>query len=183
MVNTEPMTQRVELATVRDRLDLDGLVTDYAVALDDGDWAAYRRLFTPDGRADHRGAGGIEGDSGTVAAWLAERFSGFPVRQHLFVNRRVRLRTWEGDTGDTAEVRTDYVSPVCRGGGGAHRRARPAERRTVRVHGGAHPRRLAAEPGRRAGDVAAPDRRTAGRCDRLNPRPAGSRTHTGGITG
>ncbi|NUV53867.1 nuclear transport factor 2 family protein [Streptomyces coelicolor] len=117
MVNTEPMTQRVELATVRDRLDLDVLVTDYAVALDDGDWAAYRRLFTPDGRADHRGAGGIEGDCGTVAAWLAERFSGFPVRQHLFVNRRVRLRTWEGDTGDTAEVRTDYVSPVCRGGG------------------------------------------------------------------
>ena len=52
-----------------------------------------------------------------VAAWLADRFSRFPVRQHLFVNRRVRLGTWERDTGDTAEVRTDYVSPACRGGG------------------------------------------------------------------
>ncbi len=81
MVNTEPMTQRVELATVRDRLALDGLVTDYAVAVDDGDWAAYRRLFTADGRADYRGAGGIEGDA-----------------------------------GDTAEVRADYVSPASRGG-------------------------------------------------------------------
>jgi hypothetical protein len=104
MVKTEPMTQRVELATVRDRLDLDGLVTDYAVAVDDGDWAGYRRLFTPDGRADYRGTGGVEGDAGAVAAWLADRFSRFPVRQHLFVNRRVRLGTWERDTGDGAAV-------------------------------------------------------------------------------
>ncbi|CAM5360451.1 SnoaL-like domain-containing protein OS=Streptomyces albaduncus OX=68172 GN=FHS32_002243 PE=4 SV=1 [Streptomyces griseoloalbus] len=116
MVNTEPMTQRVELATVRDRLALDGRVTDYAVAVDDGDWAAYRRLFTADGRADHRGAGGIEGDAGTVAGWLAERSAEFPVRQLLLVNRRVRLGTWEGDAGDTAEVRADYVSPASRGG-------------------------------------------------------------------
>lgn len=117
MVNTEPMTQRVEFATVRDRMDLDGLVTDYAAAVDDGDWAAYRRLFTPDGRADYRTAGGVEGDAQAVAGWLAERCAKFPVRQHLFVNRRVLLGTWERDTGDTAEVRTDYVSPASRGGG------------------------------------------------------------------
>ncbi len=117
MVNTEPMTQRVEFATVRDRMDLDGLVTDYAAAVDDGDWAAYRRLFAPDGRADYRTAGGVEGDAQAVAGWLAERCAEFPVRQHLFVNRRVLLGTWERDTGDTAEVRTDYVSPASRGGG------------------------------------------------------------------
>ncbi|MEV5267811.1 nuclear transport factor 2 family protein [Streptomyces werraensis] len=111
------MTQRVEFATVRDRMDLDGLVTDYAAAVDDGDWAAYRRLFTPDGRADYRTAGGVEGDAQAVAGWLAERCAKFPVRQHLFVNRRVLLGTWERDTGDTAEVRTDYVSPASRGGG------------------------------------------------------------------
>lgn len=117
MVNTEPMTQRVELATVRDRLDLDGLVTEYAMAVDDGDWAAYRRLFTPDGRADYRAAGGIEGDALAVAGWLAERCAEYPVRQHLFVNRHIRLGTWERDTGDTAEVRTDYVSPASRSDG------------------------------------------------------------------
>ena len=48
MPNTEPMTQRVELATVMDRLAVDALVTDYAVAVDDGDWEAYRKLFTSD---------------------------------------------------------------------------------------------------------------------------------------
>ena len=58
MPNTEPMTQRVELATLRDRLAVDEVITDYAVAVDDGDWSLYRSLFTPDGRADYRSAGG-----------------------------------------------------------------------------------------------------------------------------
>jgi len=116
MANTEPMTQRVELATVRDRLAVDGLVTEYAVAVDDGDWEAYRGLFTPDGRADYRSAGGIEGSAGAVAGWLAESLGGFPVRQHLIVNRRVRFGIWEQDTGDTARVQADYVNPLGRDG-------------------------------------------------------------------
>lgn len=112
MPNTEPMTQRVELATVMDRLAVDDLITDYAGAVDDGDWEAYRRLFAPDGRADYRSAGGIEGDAGQVAAWLAESMRVFPVRQHLIVNRRVTFGLLERDTGDTARVRADYVNPM-----------------------------------------------------------------------
>ncbi|MBT3153932.1 nuclear transport factor 2 family protein [Streptomyces sp. CHD11] len=106
------MTQRVELATVRDRLALDGLVTEYAVAVDDGDWEAYRGLFTPDGRADYRSAGGVEGSAGAVAGWLAKSFAEFPVRQHLIVNRRIRFGLLEQDRGDTARVRADYMSPM-----------------------------------------------------------------------
>ncbi|GAA2527940.1 hypothetical protein GCM10010398_10890 [Streptomyces fimbriatus] len=116
MTKTEPMTQRVELATVRDRLAVDGLVTEYAVAVDDGDWEAYRGLFTAKGRADYRSAGGIEGSAGEVAGWLAEHLEGFPVRQHLIVNRRVRFGVREQDTGDTAQVQADYVSPMGRTG-------------------------------------------------------------------
>lgn len=112
MPNTEPMTQRVELATVMDRLAVDGLVTDYAVAVDDGDWKAYRGLFTPGGRADYRSAGGIEGDVGKVAAWLEESMRPFAMRQHLIVNRRVRFGILEQDTGDTARVQADYVNPM-----------------------------------------------------------------------
>ncbi|MFD8234075.1 nuclear transport factor 2 family protein [Streptomyces sp. NPDC059696] len=110
------MTQRVELATVRDRLAVDGLITDYAVAVDDGDWEAYRGLFAPRGRADYRSAGGIEGEARTVAAWLAESLRLFPMRQHLIVNRRVRFGIWEQDTGDTAEVQADYVNPMATAG-------------------------------------------------------------------
>jgi hypothetical protein len=112
MPNTEPMTQRVELATVMDRLAVDALVTDYAVAVDDGDWEAYRELFTPDGRADYRSAGGVEGDATRVAAWLAESLTLFSMRQHLIVNRRVRFDTLDQDTGDTARVQADYVNPM-----------------------------------------------------------------------
>ncbi|MDH6520592.1 hypothetical protein M2163_002425 [Streptomyces sp. SAI-135] len=112
MPNTEPMTQRVELATVMDRLAVDALVTDYAVAVDDGDWEAYRGLFTSDGRADYRSAGGIEGDAHHVAAWLAESLALFSMRQHLIVNRRVRFGTLDQDTGDTARVQADYINPM-----------------------------------------------------------------------
>ncbi|WP_454315837.1 nuclear transport factor 2 family protein [Streptomyces phaeoluteigriseus] len=106
------MTQRVELAAVMDRLAVDGLITDYAVAVDDGDWAAYRELFTPDGRADYRSAGGIEGEVGKVAAWLEESMRLFSMRQHLIVNRRLRFGVLEQDRGDTARVQADYVNPM-----------------------------------------------------------------------
>ncbi|MFI1568460.1 nuclear transport factor 2 family protein [Streptomyces sp. NPDC020490] len=106
------MTQRVELAAVLDRVAVDELVTDYAGAVDDGDWAAYRKLFAPGGRADYRSAGGVEGDAGKVAEWLAESMRLFPMRQHLIVNRRVRFGVLEQDAGDTARVRADYVNPM-----------------------------------------------------------------------
>ncbi|MEU6096737.1 nuclear transport factor 2 family protein [Streptomyces sp. NPDC047079] len=110
------MTQRVELATVMDRLAVDGLVTEYAVAVDDGDWEVYRELFTADGRADYRSAGGIEGDAAQVAGWLANAMRLFPVRQHLIVNRRVRFDALAHDIGDTARISADYVNPMLSAG-------------------------------------------------------------------
>ncbi|MFE6815564.1 nuclear transport factor 2 family protein [Streptomyces sp. NPDC057677] len=108
------MTQRVDLATVMDRLAVDDLVTGYAAAVDDADWTAYRALFSPDGRADYRGSGGVEGPATEVADWLAETLTLFPVRQHLIVNRRVVFRGPAGypETGDTADIRADYVNPM-----------------------------------------------------------------------
>ncbi|MFI2205209.1 nuclear transport factor 2 family protein [Streptomyces sp. NPDC020192] len=106
------MTQRAELATVIDRLAVDEVVTAYAVAVDDGDWPAYRHLFTPDGRADYRSAGGIEGPAPEIADWLAENLSLFTMRQHLIVNRQVRFGILDHDTGDTARVRAAYFNPM-----------------------------------------------------------------------
>lgn len=72
------MTQRVDLSTVMDQLSIDAVITGYARAVDDGAWADYRALFTPDGRADYRSAGGIEGPATEVAQWLAETMRLFP---------------------------------------------------------------------------------------------------------
>ncbi|MFB6877219.1 nuclear transport factor 2 family protein [Streptomyces sp. NPDC056323] len=106
------MTQRVDLATVMDRLAIDAVITGYAVAVDDGEWADYRALFTPDGRADYRGAGGVEGPAHEVAEWLARTMRLFPVRQHLVVNRRIGFQDLDGYPGDRAEVLADYVNPM-----------------------------------------------------------------------
>lgn len=112
MPNTEPMTQRVELATLRDRLAVDGMVTEYAVAVDDGGLGGVpesvhpgRTRGLPVGRRDR-------GDAGSVATWLAESMQLFSMRQHLIVNRRVRFGILEQDIGDTAGVQADYVNPM-----------------------------------------------------------------------
>ncbi|MFD5031047.1 nuclear transport factor 2 family protein [Streptomyces sp. NPDC058220] len=106
------MTQRVDLATVMDRLAIDEVITGYAVAVDDADWPGFRALFTPEGRADYTAAGGIEGPAGEVADWLAGTLRPFTVRQHLIVNRRLRIQDLGGYPGDRAEVRADYLSPL-----------------------------------------------------------------------
>jgi hypothetical protein len=102
------MTQRVDLSTVMDRLAIDDLVTAYARAVDDGDRDARRALFTPGARADHRDEGGPEGPVSEVAGRLAEEVEAYPVRQHLIVNRRVRIEDLGGYPGDRAEVTADY---------------------------------------------------------------------------
>ncbi|WP_328908911.1 nuclear transport factor 2 family protein [Streptomyces sp. NBC_00234] len=112
------MTQRVALATVMDQLSIDAVITGYAVAVDDGAWADYRALFVPDGRADYRGAGGMEGPAADVAQWLAETMRLFPVRQHLIVNRRIDLQDLGGYPGDRARVRADYLNPMRLDAGG-----------------------------------------------------------------
>ncbi|MFC8228399.1 nuclear transport factor 2 family protein [Streptomyces sp. NPDC057287] len=106
------MTQRVALATVMDRLSIDAVITDYAVAVDDGAWEDCAALFTPDGRADHRGAGGAEEPAAAGVRWLAESLRLFPVRQHLIVNRRLDLEDLGGYPGDHARLRADYFSPL-----------------------------------------------------------------------
>ncbi|WP_199566494.1 nuclear transport factor 2 family protein [Streptomyces corynorhini] len=106
------MTQRVDLATVMDRLAIDEVVTRYAVAVDEGDWPGYRALFTPDGRADYTAAGGIEGPAAEVGDWLAGTLGPYAVRQHLIVNRRLRIQDLGGYPGDRADLRADYLSPL-----------------------------------------------------------------------
>jgi hypothetical protein len=123
------MTQRAELTGLLDRLAIDDLITGYARAVDDGDWPAYRALFTADGRADYRSSGGIEGAAAEVAGWLEETMRLFPVRQHLIVNRQVRIGCVDGAAGDSAVARADYVNPMrLAGGGHGHEHVHGAER-------------------------------------------------------
>jgi hypothetical protein len=109
---TETMTQRVELATLLDRLAIDEVITSYAVAVEDADWPGFLALFAPAGRADYRAAGGVEGPAGEVADWLAGELGPFAVRQQLIVNRRLRFQDADGYPGNHAELIADYLSPL-----------------------------------------------------------------------
>lgn len=106
------MTQRVDLATVMDRMAIDEVISGYAMAVDDSDWPGFLALFAPDGRADHRAAGGIEGSAAEIADWLAGVLARFPVRQHLIGNRRLAFQDLDGYPGDRAEVRADCLTTM-----------------------------------------------------------------------
>ncbi|MFJ1598039.1 nuclear transport factor 2 family protein [Streptomyces sp. NPDC088261] len=106
------MTQRVELATLLDRLAIDEVITSYAVAVEEADWPGFLALFAPEGRADHTAAGGLEGPADQVAEWLAGELRPFAVRQHLIVNRRVRFQDADGYPGNHAELTAGYLSAL-----------------------------------------------------------------------
>ncbi|WP_327237651.1 nuclear transport factor 2 family protein [Streptomyces sp. NBC_01317] len=106
------MTQRVELATLLDRLAIDEVITSYAVAVEDADWPGFLTLFTPEGRADYTAAGGGEGPADQVAEWLAGELRPFAVRQQLIVNRRVRFQDADGYPGNHAELTAGYLLPL-----------------------------------------------------------------------
>ncbi|WP_236238967.1 nuclear transport factor 2 family protein [Streptomyces sp. CC228A] len=154
------MTQRVDLATVMDRLAIDELMTGYALAVDDADWTAYGRLFTPDAHVDYRGAGGIAGPVGEVASWLARSLRDFPVRQHLILNRLVRLEDRDGFPADRAEARAEYLNAVPLGGFLGGGRYRFGVRRTEhgwRLHEVEVRERWRRAPGAPVPDAPAPD--------------------------
>jgi hypothetical protein len=90
---------------LRDRWEIDDLLTRYATAIDGRDWDLLDTVFTPDAHLDYRGAGGIHGPYPEVRAWLAEVLPMFDVTQHLVLNRVVVVE------GDTARARSAFSNP------------------------------------------------------------------------
>jgi hypothetical protein len=62
----------VDARTLSDRLEIDDLLTTYTMAIDEGDWDALDRVFTPDAHLDYSASGGTVGAFPEVKAWLAE---------------------------------------------------------------------------------------------------------------
>lgn len=97
-----PMT----LQQVSDRIEIDDLLTRYATALDAKDWDLYSSCFTADAFVDYTAAGGVKGAVSEVRQWLAEVMAGFPMTQHLVMNRAVHV------DGDTATCRSCLLNPM-----------------------------------------------------------------------
>lgn len=112
------MTQRVELATVLDRLAVDTLVTEYARAVAGGDPEACRPLCVPGAVLDDPVLDVREEARGRDVPRQGGHGDGARPYQHLIVNRRVAFERREGEVGDLAVVDADFVTPLRSSGPG-----------------------------------------------------------------
>jgi hypothetical protein len=87
---------------------LQQLMTRYANACDDRDWATYRTLFTADARIDYTEAYGRAGTVDEIAPWMEKimDFALLPSSQHLLANL-----VFERAGGDRASGRAQYFNP------------------------------------------------------------------------
>ncbi|MES1262816.1 MAG: nuclear transport factor 2 family protein, partial [Peristeroidobacter soli] len=62
----------LSLQEISDRLEIQQLMTDYSHAIDQKNFDALDRIFTPDAYIDYRAMGGIDGKYPKIKAWLAD---------------------------------------------------------------------------------------------------------------
>lgn len=95
----------MDLATIADRLEIDDLLTRYAVAIDRREWDVLDTVFAAGAHLDYRGACGIEGTYPDMKAWFASVLPMFEATQHLVMNREISI------DGDAASVRSQFLNP------------------------------------------------------------------------
>jgi hypothetical protein len=89
-----------------DRLEIEGVLTRYAWALDAREFDRLDDVFTPDAFVDYTSAGGVKGPFPEVKAWLMSVMPHFPAYQHLVTNKDITI------DGDTATSRAAFYNPM-----------------------------------------------------------------------
>ncbi len=96
----------MNLQEMSDRLEIQDLLARYSFAIDERDWDALDRVFTPDARIDYSETGGAKGSFAQIKAWLPDALKRFPMFQHMVATTRLDL------AGDTANCRTILFNPM-----------------------------------------------------------------------
>ena len=96
----------LSLQELSDRIEIDDLLTRYAVGVDRKDWDLWETCFTPDAFIDYRAFGGTSGSVKEVRAWLEKTMVIFPMSQHMVINREVAI------SGDRARCRSGFYNPM-----------------------------------------------------------------------
>ena len=91
-----------DLRSVRDELDIQRVIHDYAWACDNADWVLLKSIFTDDAELDYSTTGGPAGPRDEVVAWLEASLSQVPVIHHVVSNFQIDL------DGDRADVRAMF---------------------------------------------------------------------------
>ena len=75
--------------SIRDELDVQQVLFDYAWACDNKDWGLLHSLFTSDAQLDYSSTRGPAGGREEVVGWLVESLSQTPVIQHVVSNFQI----------------------------------------------------------------------------------------------
>ena len=78
-------------ARLADRAAIGDLVTAYAYAVDDRDWARWESLFVAGARVDYTSSGGISGTAAELAVWLPEALAVFTFCLHTTSTHEIRF--------------------------------------------------------------------------------------------
>ncbi len=87
-----------DLASVRDELDIQRVISNYAWGCDNQDWDLLRSCFTEDASLDYSSTGGPAGGKVEICNWLEESLSQVEMIQHVVTNHQIDL------DGDAAKV-------------------------------------------------------------------------------
>jgi ketosteroid isomerase-like protein len=91
-----------DLQSVRDELDIQRVIHDYAWACDNGDWSLLKSIFSDDAHLDYTSTDGPAGSRDEVVAWLEQGLSQLRLIQHVVSNFQIDL------DGDRATVRAMF---------------------------------------------------------------------------
>jgi 3-phenylpropionate/cinnamic acid dioxygenase small subunit len=80
------MTSVALIASLRDRIEIEELLTLYCTAIDTRQLDLLDRVFTPDAAIDYTRSGGIRAELPRMKEWLAKALDPFVVVQHLVSN-------------------------------------------------------------------------------------------------
>ncbi|MFT4054050.1 MAG: nuclear transport factor 2 family protein [Novosphingobium sp.] len=94
------------LQELSDRVEIQDLLARYSFAIDDKDWNALDRIFTPDAHIDYSAAGGAVGSLARIKAWLPDAMARFPRTHHMVATTKLDL------DGDRATSRTMLFNPM-----------------------------------------------------------------------
>lgn len=92
--------------SVRDELDIQRVIHDYAWACDNGDWGLLKSLFTDDAYLDYSSTEGPAGSRDEVVAWLEQSLSQVGMIYHVVSNFQIDM------DGDRAKVRAMFHCSV-----------------------------------------------------------------------
>jgi hypothetical protein len=96
----------LSLQEISDRIEIQDLLVRYCYAVDDRNWDAYRKVFTPDAVIDDTVTGGVRSGVEEHVAYMQKALSRILISQHALSTTLLEIR------GDEASTRAHCSCPM-----------------------------------------------------------------------